>query len=56
MDEYKALRIAEIQRRNRDTKQPIDYAAILHGRKIAPSLFADLPNDAECKRELSKTN
>lgn len=54
MDELKALRVAETQLKNKASKLPFDYGAILTYRKHDPSLFVDLPSDDECKAELVK--
>lgn len=54
MAEFNALRVAEQQLKNKEFKLPFDYGAILTYRKHAPDLFAELPSDEECKRELVK--
>lgn len=53
MTEDKALAIAEAQRKNQLFRQPLDYGAIIEGRRVAPTLFAGLPSDAECKQKLT---
>ena len=52
MDHAHALKIAEAQRQNQAAGLPLDYGAILKGRKALPSLFKELPDNAECHRQL----